>query len=120
MRLLRIIPKSFWSWMGIWFAALCFLLPALKHYGKSRAIDHRADHLLMALLFLSYPISAAAGAFVALVGPVAGVFAHRETGADFVLTALWWFVAGYMQWFLLFRLIRVAAAGRSTKPDASN
>ena len=101
----RSIPLSLWLWTGAWIVALAFLLPALKRYGESNAMDHRVDGLLITLLVLSYPVSAMAGAFVAITGPVAGVFANRAAGADFVLTLLWWFGAGYIQWSLLLRLI---------------
>jgi hypothetical protein len=100
--------------------ALAFLLPALMHYGESQAIDHRADHVLLALMFLSMPASYAAGAFVSVMRPVTRLLADPEAGADFVVTLLWWFTAGYMQWFLLLCLVRAATADRPAKPDAAN
>src|ERR1700720_3465997 len=101
MRLFRTIPKSLWLWASVWLVVLALLLPALRHYGESQAIDHRADHLLLALMFLSVPASYGAGAFVAVMRPVTRLVANPGAGADLVLTLLWWFTAGYIQWFLL-------------------
>jgi len=116
---LRAIPGSLWLWTGLWLVVLAFLLPALNHYGESKAIEHRADGLLMALLFVTMPISSAAGPFVSLMRPITRLLTDPDGGADFVLTLLWWFAAGYLQWFLLLRLIRTAALDRRAKPDAA-
>src|ERR1700688_127867 len=118
MRVFRTIPKSLWLWASVWLVALALLLPVLRHYGESQVIDHRADHLLLALMSLSMPASYGAGAFVAVMRPVTRVVVDPEAGADFVLTLLWWFTAGYMQWFLLLYLLRLPATDRPAKPDA--
>jgi apolipoprotein N-acyltransferase len=80
----------------------------LSRYGESRTIDQRADHLLLALLFLSFPASTMAVAIVAMFGPFVGLIVNREGGGDFALTLGWWFGAGYLQWFLVIRGLRTA------------
>jgi hypothetical protein len=98
---------SLWLWTGVWLVALAFLVPALMHYGESHAIDSRADGLLLMLLFLSYPVSALGSAVLSAFTKGTPV-----EGFGFVVMMLWWFVAGYLQWFLVLRLIRGSAGQR--------
>jgi hypothetical protein len=102
MRLFRTFPKSLWLWASVWLVALALLLPALRHYGESQAVDHRADHLLLALMFLSVPASYGAGAFVAVMRPVTRLVANPEAGADLVLTLLWWLLQDTSSGFCCF------------------
>lgn len=123
MRLLRAIPISFRLWTSVWLVALAFFLPASFQYGRSRTIDGLADTVFVTLAFLSMPASYVAGPFVSFVRPITRIVADPENGGDFVVTMVWWFTVGYLQWFLPFCLFRwidrhwqPRHAGRQTDP----
>jgi len=95
----RDIPTTAWIWTATWAVLLAFLLPALVAYGDAAA-SHRADHILMGLFFLSLPASCRAALPVAILAPLV-----PYESAPFIVTMVWWFVAGYGQWLVFRRLI---------------